>query len=330
MVYTVTQPLNLTFGLNDAAFARFDLLLRAPAEYKVAVRRTNSGATMIDAGIEAIAGLRAGLEVAAICLADRATVTLSSGEKDVWAGAWISVSSDWPVSACMASQYAGWSLSQGKYFAMGSGPMRAAAGREALFEHLGMSESPRRVVGVLETRKFPPEEVIEQIAHACRVPAHEVFLVVAPTASHVGSLQVVARSVETALHKLHELKFDLHTVESAWGTAPLPPIAKDDLSAIGWTNDAVLYGGSVCLWVNASDQQIGDVIEKVPSAASPDYGRPFLEIFEKYNRDFYKIDPLLFSPARVTIYNRRTGKVFVAGEERPDVLADSYQMKPWA
>jgi methenyltetrahydromethanopterin cyclohydrolase len=179
---------------------------------------------------------------------------------------------------------------------------------------------------VLETRKFPTLEVIEEIATACRVPAHEVFLVVAPTASHAGTMQVVARSVETALHKLHELKFNLRAIESAWGTAPLPPIAKDDLTGIGWTNDAVLYGASVTLWASADDNQIESVIEKVPSAASPDFGRPFLEIFERYNRDFYKIDPLLFSPARVTIHNRKTGRTFTAGAQRPDLLADSYQI----
>ena len=40
---------------------------------------------------------------------------------------------------------------------------------------------------------------------------------------------MVARSVETALHKLHELKFDLNQIVSAFGTAPLPPVATKDL-----------------------------------------------------------------------------------------------------
>ena len=43
----------------------------------------------------------------------------------------VQVASDDPVLACMASQYAGWQVSVGKYFAMGSGPMRAAYGKEA-------------------------------------------------------------------------------------------------------------------------------------------------------------------------------------------------------
>lgn len=317
-------------SLNELAYSRLLRLLKEPEKYKVAIRRADCGAVIMDAGIEALGGLNAGLEVASICLADLATVTLSGGANEIWPGAWVTVATDSPAQACMASQYAGWSVAKGKYFAMGSGPMRAAAAKEPLLVELGVKESPPRVVGILETRKFPPDEVIEEIARACRVSPQEVVLVVAPTASYTGTLQVVARSVETALHKLHELKFDLRSIESAWGTAPLPPVAKDDLTAIGWTNDAVLYGASVCLWVHAEDDAITSVIEQVPSAASVDFGRPFLEIFERYQRDFYKIDKMLFSPARVSIYNRHTGRVFVAGAPRPDLLAASYQMPPWA
>lgn len=315
--------------LNELAYRRLSKLLDDPAPFRVAVRRLDCGAVIVDAGIDAIGGLSAGLEFASICLADKASVSLGSGPVSVWPGPWVTVSTDWPMKACMASQYAGWSIAKGKYFAMASGPMRAAAGKEPLIGELGVKEESSRVVGVLETRKIPPDEVAQEIAKACGVPTHEVFLLVAPTASQAGTLQVVARSIETALHKLHELKFDLSQVESGWGTAPLPPVAKDDLTAIGWTNDAVLYGASVSLWVNGDDASIQDVVEKVPSSASPDFGRPFLEIFERYQRDFYKIDPLLFSPARVTICNRKTGNVFVAGAPRPDLLAASYRMQPW-
>jgi methenyltetrahydromethanopterin cyclohydrolase len=324
----VNKPENSTLSLNEGAFQRFDRLMREASTYKIDIRRHSTGATIIDGGIDSIGGIAAGIEVAAICLANRATISVSSGARDIWPGPWINVQSDWPMQACMASQYAGWSLAHEKFFAMGSGPMRAAAAKEALFEHLKIREDARRVVGVLETRKLPPDQIIERIAADCRVAPQDVFLVVAPTASHVGTLQVVARSVETALHKLHELKFDLHCIESAWGTAPLPPIAKNDLAGIGWTNDAVLYGASVSLWVSTDDAQIEAVLEKIPSSASPDYGRPFLEIFDRYHRDFYKIDPLLFSPAQVLIFNRSTGRVFTAGEPRADILTDSFQFKP--
>ena len=63
---------------------------------------------------------------------------------------------------------------------------------------------------------------------------------------------------------------------------------------------------------------------KVPSSASPDHGAPFAEIFERYNGDFYKIDPLLFSPAEVEFRNLKTGKVHRFGRTEPDLLRRSF------
>jgi methenyltetrahydromethanopterin cyclohydrolase len=151
-----------------------------------------------------------------------------------------------------------------------------------------------------------------------------VTLCVASTASLPGTIQVVARSVETAMHKLHELGFDLRTVKRGRGNAPLPPIAADDLTALGWTNDAILYGGSVNLSVDADDDTIARVIERVPSSSSGDFGTPFLDIFQSYDNDFYKIDKLLFSPAKIVIENLRSGKLFEAGEIHHDVLQKSF------
>src|SRR5204863_6387065 len=141
-------------------------------------------------------------------------------------------------------------------------------------------------------------------------------LLVAPASSLAGSLQVVARSLETALHKLDELKFNLQQVVSGMGSAPLPPIAADDLQAIGRTNDAILYGGRVVLWVRADDAQLAEVGPKVPSSASSDHGEPFAAIFERYGHDFYKIDPMLFSPAEVVIHNLQSGRTHRFG--RPE------------
>ncbi len=52
---------------------------------------------------------------------------------------------------------------------MGSGPMRAAAGTEAIYDTIGFRESAEDMVGVLETRKPPPPAVVAKIAAACRV-----------------------------------------------------------------------------------------------------------------------------------------------------------------
>ncbi len=234
--------------------------------------------------------------------------------------------SDNPVLGCMASQYAGWQIAVGKYFAMGSGPMRAALGTEELFDHIEGREQPPVAVGVLETRKLPTEEVVGLSDGCSKLPAAKLTLLAAPAFSLAGNLQVVARSLETALHKLYELQFDLGQVVSGFGVAPLPPVASDDLAAIGRTNDAILYGGRVVLWVKADDDRSRATIgPKVPSSSSPDHGAPFAEVFKRYGMDFYKIDPLLFSPAMVSFHNLQTGKSHTFGRiAGPDVLRRSF------
>jgi methenyltetrahydromethanopterin cyclohydrolase len=267
------------------------------------------------------------LLLARACLADLATVVLAPGEV---AGAplpSVVVSVDQPVAACMASQYAGWQISTGGYFAMGSGPMRAAYAKEELFAEPGLApfvEKPPHVVGVLETSKLPTEEVIQYVAQRTGVDAKNVTLLIARTASLAGGVQVVARSVETAMHKLHTLKFDLSRIVAGFGSAPLPPVAKNDMAAIGRTNDAVLYGARVTLYVTGEDESVRDAGKRLPSSASRDYGRPFGDIFKEYNHDFYKIDPMLFSPAQVCLQNITTGNSFTFGDVNVDVLRQSF------
>jgi len=178
---------------------------------------------------------------------------------------------------------------------------------------------------VLESGKLPGDAVCCEIAAKCGVDPAHLTLLVAPTRSPAGTLQIVARSVETALHKLHELKFDLKRIESGWGAAPLPPPAKDDLAAIGRTNDAILYGGRVTLHLHGDDASIEEVGARLPSIASPDYGRPFGEILAAYGHDFYKVDPLLFSPAMAKLVNMDTGNSFEFGKLNEDVLRRSFQ-----
>jgi methenyltetrahydromethanopterin cyclohydrolase len=177
---------------------------------------------------------------------------------------------------------------------------------------------------VLETRKPPPRAVVEMIATACGVAPPAVTLLVAPTASLAGGVQVVARSVETALHKLSELKFDLSRVISAHGSAPLPPVAADDLAAIGRTNDSILYGARVILWVTGDDASLDAIGPRVPSSASRDHGDPFATIFARYNHDFYAVDPHLFSPAEVVFQNLETGRCHAFGRCEPGVLERSF------
>lgn len=310
-------------NLNERAAELCRRLIDRAGVLRIETHQT-AGATVIDLGVKAPGGLEAGLALAEICLAGLGRVSLSPADPALWRGPAVAVETDQPLLACLASQYAGWQIARGKFFAMGSGPMRAAAGKEELFEDVLIREPSTCAVGVLETAKLPPEEVVEYLAAECGVTTSSLTLLAARTASQAGTLQVVARSVETALHKLHELGFDLMRIESGWGVAPLPPVAADDLAGIGRTNDAVLYGTEVTLWVRGDDASLAEIGPRVPSSASADHGEPFAQIFARYEHDFYKIDPQLFSPAVVTFMNLDTGRTQRFGRTLPEVLERSF------
>jgi methenyltetrahydromethanopterin cyclohydrolase len=257
-------------------------------------------------------------------MADRAKITVHPNKDSL--GPWpiIQVATDDPVHACMSAQYAGWPVQKDKFFAMGSGPMRTKRGKEHILKTLNVSDTSSYAVGVLECDCIPDESVCEIIAAECAVDVKNVTLCVAPTRSIAGTLQVVARTVETSLHKLFELGFDLQSIVSGYGSAPLPPPAIDFVKGIGRTNDAILYGGHVTLWVHAEDSQLQELGPKVPSCVSRDYGIPFAKTFKKYDYDFYKVDAGLFSPGMITLVNLKTGNSFRFGELRPDILALSF------
>jgi methenyltetrahydromethanopterin cyclohydrolase len=314
----------MTMSLNRRGLWVVEALLAHADERQVAVHPVDGGGRYVDCGIDSRGGLLAGLDVARVCLGDLAQVSIQSGAIGEQATAQIQVVTDHPVRACLASQYAGWALKEGKFFAMGSGPMRAVAGSEAIYDVIGFRESADAVVGVLESRKPPTPAIIATIAEACRVEPARVTLLVAPTASLAGGVQIVARSIETALHQLAELKFELSRIVSAHGTAPLPPVAANDLAAIGRTNDAILYGARVVLAVTGDDVSIEATGSQVPSSASADHGEPFASIFARYHHDFYAVDPDLFSPAEVVFQNVDTGKVREFGHVRHDVLSRSF------
>ena len=283
---------------------------------------TGCGLRILDFGSQAQGGLRAGIALSKLCMAGLSEVSLTLGGVT---GQVVQVSTDHPLEACIASQYAGWPISINEYFAMGSGPFRAARGKEKVLEELELVTPATRTVGVLEVKDFPTEYVATRIAEEAGLAPEGLYLATARTSSIAGSMQVVARSIETCMHKMHELGFDLRQVVSGCGSAPMPPIASKDLQAMGWTNDAILYGGRVTLWCRAEDDELAELIARIPSNSSADYGRPFIEIFEDYERDFYKIDPLLFSPAEVTVHNLNSGRIFRSGEVREDILRSSFQ-----
>lgn len=306
-------------SVNVGAVLLAQRIISNSGELGVTVKTLSNGTKVIDM---TQGGFTAGKLFAEACMGGLGEVTFTGLNFDqLWLPG-VSVSVNRPSIACMASQYAGWEVKVGKFFAMGSGPARALSRVEKLFEELDYRDEADVAVIALEGRKLPDEEVASYIAGKCGVEAKALYILLAPTASIVGSVQIAARVVETGVHKMREVGFDIKQVLSGYGTCPIAPVADSDLKAIGRTNDCVLYGGKAFYMVKAEDSSIDKLIKEIPSSASKDYGMPFYDLFQRYGGDFYQIDPMLFSPAEVFINNIADGKTYHAGKLNTEILRE--------
>lgn len=309
-------------GETTAPLVR-NLITRSHA-WRIQVERSKEGCVIVDCGINCPGSIEAGIAVAEICMGGMGTVDIvPSSRFKRWK--WdIHVRSSNPVLACLASQYAGWNLQAGKFSCLGSGPARAQAGREELLKEIGYRSQPGQSVLVLEVDSPPPAAIIEKICHDCHVEPQNVTLILTPTTSLAGTVQVIARVLEVALHKAHSLKFPLEHIIDGVACAPLAPPGSDFLQAMGRTNDAIIYGGQVHLFVGGEEEEAATLAKNLPSTQSHDYGKPFATIFHDCKGDFYAIDPHIFSPADVTLTALKSGRTFHGGACNEKLLNQSF------
>ncbi|MGQ0674432.1 MAG: methenyltetrahydromethanopterin cyclohydrolase [Hyphomicrobium sp.] len=314
-------------SVNARASKIVEDIVANAAALRVKVSTGAAGERQIDLGSSVRGGLEAGRRLGEVCMGGFGTVTITptSGLERWPLG--VVVHSSNPVVACLGSQYAGWTITEeaSGFFALGSGPARALSRVEALYSELGYVDHHNRGALVIEGDKAPPASVAANIAAACGISPKDLTILFAPTGSLAGTVQIAARVLEVALHKAHELHFPLDRIVDGYGVAPLAPPIPDFVKAMGRTNDAIIYGGRVQLFVRGNDADAKQLAEQLPSSASSAYGQPFAEIFAAVNGDFYKIDGKLFSPAAVTVSNLDTGASFQAGKLAPQIVEASFK-----
>ncbi|MDI6644839.1 MAG: methenyltetrahydromethanopterin cyclohydrolase [Methanobacteriaceae archaeon] len=316
-------------SVNLEAKKTVDLMIENADELNIAVSKLDNGSTVIDAGVNVPGSLKAGELYTKVCLGGLAEVGISiPGDlSDKFALPSVKIKTDSPAISTLGAQKAGWSVSVGDFFALGSGPARALALKPAeTYEEIGYKDDADIAILTLEADKLPSSDVTDAIAKECGVSPENVYVLVAPTASIVGSIQIAGRVVENGTYKMLEaLHFDVTKVKYAAGIAPIAPVDPDGLKAMGKTNDAVLFGGRTYYYIESEEgDDLESLAENLPSSSSEGYGKPFYDVFKEAEYDFYKIDKGMFAPAEVVINDLRTGAMYRKGSVNAELLIKSF------
>ena len=322
------QPVVPPLSLNARAGALADALLPEAAALRIGVTHGPGGETLLDFGHRHLGSLEAGLRLARISMAGLAEVTLvpSGQSPQPWS---VLVRTAQPWLACLGSQYAGWHLPgpDGARL-MVSGPARALARREPLFDDLPHDERATRAVLVLEGDAPPDDASAQAAAEACGLPCGAMTLLHAPTGSLAGMVQIAARVIECAVQKARLVDFPLAHLADAIGTAPVCPPHPDTRTAMGRANDAIIYGGRVQLFVTSPSSEARDLAHHLPSRTCPDWGRSFAEVWEAAEGDFARIDSHFFSPAEILVTALETGETFRGGCADPARFLGAIEVDP--
>lgn len=319
----------MMISVNEYGLDVFEEMMDNSEALQVGIEELDNGTTIVDAGVGEEGGFEAGLYVARICMADLADIKFSSFDLGKVVVPAVELTTDHPVVACMASQYAGWRIKGKDFFGMGSGPARALSlNPRELYDKILYADEADDAVLVLESDKIPDEEVTSEIAKACRVEPEDLYIVVVPTSSIAGSVQISARGIETGVHKLDSLGFDINCIEHAHGIIPISPIVGNDVRCMGSTNDCIIYCGRTYYTVDYDNvEELKEYVKKVPSLNSKDYGKPFYTTFKEAGFDFFKVDAGMFAPAEITVNEVNSGKTFTSGKINTDVLLESFGLE---
>ncbi len=314
----------MNYSINKQTEKLVNRLIQKKEELNLEVFEGPMNSKIIDAGVNTNGSIEAALIISEICMGGLGSIKIVPSNEFNTSFENISVYSSNPVLSCLGSQYAGWSLNHESFFSLGSGPARSLAQKEEIFSKINYSDKNTKTCLVLEVDKVPPIEIVEKVSSDCNVLAKNITFILTPTSSISGTIQVVSRVLEVAIHKIHELKFPLDTILYGFASAPIPPVASDFITGMGRTNDAIIYGGKVSLMIDAEEQKIIKLSKELPSSSSKDYGKPFKKIFLDYEKDFYKIDGTLFSPARIILNSKQTGKVYSNGKTDTKLIESSF------
>ncbi|MEM2896426.1 MAG: methenyltetrahydromethanopterin cyclohydrolase [Candidatus Bathyarchaeia archaeon] len=298
----------------------------------IAIDELKNGTTVLDCGVNVPGGYRAGELAAKLRMGGLGEVHVSSVTYGDVSLPTAILCTDFPAMIGLCA-YVWYGIvpqpfdTKAEFSAWISGPGRVLAqAPQKVFDKVYYRDESDVSVLVVQSRKLPNEKIADYLAERCGVSPKNLYLVVTPTESVAGSVQVVAVSgLEDTFWRLTEFYgIPYARIKQALGSTPIPPVHQKIFEIPCITpDDAIRYGGIVHYWVESVDGEDleaivrGMVIENYPINYGKSYYQigghpPDLHTFAKEGRGFVV--------GEAGIYDTRTGKMYKAGRVHIEMI----------
>ena len=313
----------MNISLAKEALPIVNEMIENAEKLKVKIVKINN-ATVIDCGIEAEGSIEAGLLFTKISLGGIADVHLNFPIDDSIFPA-VQVATSFPVLATLGCQAASWNINKGDFFGMVCGPGRALAQKPSkIYKLIDYKDENNTAILCIESDKLPTEEIIDYIAEKCHVDKKNLFILMIKTACIVEYIQMAGRAIELGVFRLVEqIGFAKEKILHAIGTGFIPPLSGDANASNDRVNNALIYGTKLLLVVESdSNDNLEELVAKLPSKSSNNYGKKFLELFNEAGKDFANFDLTILAPTEIIVNDIRTGKTYHEGKLNLKILKE--------
>lgn len=307
----------MNFSLNDmAAQIVEEQILPHAEELNVEVIKLKNGATVIDMGIHAKGGWKAGKLYTDVCLGGMGELVYQSMYigKHIVPTAVIEV--DRPAITQMCAHIAGLYLPYRGYHQPVAGPIRSITSTDHWSDCVAYRDTEaKKAVGCLQITTLPDEELAQKIADAVGKDPSDLYLLASRTSTIVGAVQIIARNIEQAFATIADHPdFPIECIVQAVGYSPIATIEDDEIIAMGRVNDCLIYGAESTLYCDCEDSLIEQMLEKLPLCKNESvYGIPFEEMFREAGCDWAHVPRDYDAPCKVNFINVRTNHFYSAG-----------------
>jgi methenyltetrahydromethanopterin cyclohydrolase len=308
-------------SVNKNAFEILKVLTKNSDELGLKISKLKNGTTIVDAGIDAPGGLRAGIIISQLSFGGLSEVRLTEESYDDLALNSVYVATDLPHIAVLCSQYPLFgedAVDVDGYSPLVSGPLRALMREpKEIFDLIKYKDNAKVGALILQTDEYPKDKYAEYVAKKGGISPRNLCLILMPTQCIARSVDVAARVIETSMWRLVQvLGYDFRKVKFMTGLAPFAPIYPDIWQRPGITPDDMdHFCGHVSFGVvPAKGDDLDALVKNMVVESTAANGKPFFEILKEHDLSFHNIPREIYAVAKATIYDLSTGNMHRAGK----------------